>query len=241
MRAKLLEIGDCRPTGSKEGKGRREREDNHLTEVVGGNLLFARNLNQLKVIDAQKLLRYASPGSISKIEAGTSKVSRKGKLAVARKPPSLLDAIYFAKAYGVSLDFLVGLSPYPEPESKERAMAEVQMQTSATIRRFITEATEAILYSTATGIDYKVRLDGYMLVMSKMLTVLARFIELNKVGECWDDMKLGLSLENEAVAAIHAHNRMTHDIEADRNAKQQVADEKARQAGNRYPILDEVL
>ncbi|AIY40136.1 hypothetical protein LT85_0978 [Collimonas arenae] len=98
-----------------------------LDETLRIRLINARRLNNLEQIAAAKLLGYQNSSALSKMESGYSPISRK---AIVRA----------ALAYGVSSDYLMGLSDEPERDPK---IAE-QMAIIRTVRAQILQQSQSL-------------------------------------------------------------------------------------------------
>lgn len=99
-----------------------------LSEIIRKRLIHARNLNRLDQIEASRLLGYKNSSALSKIESGFAKI-----------PKDFL--IKSAHAYGVSMDYLMGLHDEPErdPETAER------MAILRSVREQITEQNDRMV------------------------------------------------------------------------------------------------
>ncbi|NDI85107.1 helix-turn-helix domain-containing protein [Undibacterium crateris] len=166
-----------------------------INEVVRKRLIHARNLNRLDQIEASQLLGYKNSSALSKVESGFAKI-----------PKDFL--IKAAKAYGVSMDYLMGLHDEPErdPETAERMaiLRAVREQIAAQNDRMVT-----VLLANAADMT---PMQGYM---SSLLTSMNKcFLAFDTVcrrnSQFEEDVIAGSTLQSaidEAHAVVQAANK----------------------------------
>jgi transcriptional regulator with XRE-family HTH domain len=133
-------------------------------ETLRYNLIHARVLSGMTAVEAAKALGYSNSTQLSLIESGERRVPENLRF--------LLDA---SRAYSVSIDFLLGVSPHTEPDGRmahEHAIARhmadiggaVGNLLASTMRQYMTDA-----YPTATEyrrvIECVEKVDGALSVM----------------------------------------------------------------------------
>jgi transcriptional regulator with XRE-family HTH domain len=101
-------------------KGRKCKTGEPLEALIRNRLINARRLNGIDQIEAAKLLGYQNSSQLSKIESGHAKVPK----GIVRRA---------ATVYGVSTDYLLGLSSEPERDPKTAEHMAIVRTLDATI------------------------------------------------------------------------------------------------------------
>ena len=114
-------------------------------EIVRKRMVAARNLNRLDQKDAAKLLGYKNSAPLSKIEGGQAKM-----------PKGLL--VKASIAYGVSADFLLGLSDEPERDPRTAEHMAVIRSVEESVRQHTHHMATALLRNAAESVPLELHL-----------------------------------------------------------------------------------
>src|SRR5471030_1675508 len=93
-----------------------------LEKKIRERIINARNMNRLEQIAAARMLGYKNSSALSKIETGFAKIPKDFILRA-------------ALAYGVSCDYLMGLSDEPERDPKTAEHMAIMRSVEATIKQ----------------------------------------------------------------------------------------------------------
>ena len=170
------------------------RTDPMLAQHIGERFRIARELNGLSGIETARLLGYANSTQISQIEKGERPI-----------PGSWAFIVKVAQAFGVSSDYLLGLSPHLE---RDPAIA----QQFATMRSFKNLFEEHAATMTSALVQHCIRSDySYMDVrdfcnqVRALITALRVMIEINPDIDFEGDVRGGAKIFAiiEALETLH--------------------------------------
>lgn len=126
---------------------------------TGRRFAHARELNGLNQIEAAKKLGYANSAPLCKVESGCSPASR---LMIRRA----------AQAYGVSADFLLGLSDYPERDPRTVEQIAIYRGIKDAIERSARSIAEQSIVNAAETVPLKLRLAELIEAVKKVVDTL---------------------------------------------------------------------
>lgn len=164
-----------------------------LDKLIRQRLVHARELNKLNQLMAAERLGYKNSTALSKIEGGTAKV-----------PKNFL--VKAAQCYGVSMDYLMGLSSEPERDPKTAEQHAILNSVRAEILRQAELTTCALLANAA---DMTPMEEHVTTLLKRVKTVFDKFdLVCVRNPQFMDDVIAGSSLfnavndaQNAAVAA----------------------------------------
>lgn len=170
MRPSAIELRRSRTTGETATRFVRDPAKPEELENIRYNLIRARVMSGLTEVEAAARLGYANSTQLNLIESGKRRIPDKHQARF------LTD---FARAYSVSVDFLLGLSPHMEPDGEvahgyamARHMADVSGAVGAllasTMREYMSEA-----YPTA--MEYRRIVEAIDRVDDALSTMRGRF------------------------------------------------------------------
>ena len=155
-------------------------------QVVARRFIAARELNGLSQTEGARALGYAKSGQLSLIESG-------------KKTPPLTIIVRAASAFGVSADYLLGVSDEPERDPS----ASLRSGLLRALRGQLDGVASALAgsFSAVAAVQHLADVDGFVAAVGKLLQAVA-LVE-KSVG--FDEIRGGASLLRHAdnVSALH--------------------------------------
>lgn len=180
------EAGDPEFTESPPTAGL--HRDDALTKIVGERMIRAREMNGLNQIVAAGMLGYKTSAPLSKIEAGNV-------------PPPRWLIPRAAVVYGVSSDYLMGLSEYPEREPRTIEQIALFRGIRGVIERNARTIAEQAILSAAETAPLKLRLAELIEAAESVGGTLQKIRDSSNFD---DEFKGGARLVNTVAALLEA-------------------------------------
>lgn len=197
-------------------------QHNGRSEEICRRLVLARKLNHLDQRDAAKILGYSNSSQLSKIEAGQASVSREF-------------IVRAAVAYGVSADYLLGLSNEPERDPRTAEQVAVLRSVQGTVEQNVAAMVTVLLKNAGEVAPLRSHLDSLALRIAQLQEAYDKVCRKNEAFQ--NDVLAGSILEKAVDAAGEAACKAKQFVErrsmvADFRAKASTDDES-------YPLFGE--
>ncbi len=222
MNAEVSQINSFKSCGLKMRstfKGEPE-----INETIRKRLIHARQLNRLDQIEASHVLGYKNSSALSKIESGFAKI-----------PKDFI--VKAALAYGVSIDYLMGLSDEPERDPRT---AEQHAILNAVRETVIKQAESTVCVLLANAADMTPMVGHVQSMITAMATVFEKFDTVCMRNQQFqEDVLAGSSLQraiDEAHSVSNAAKRFMQRRESIVDARMKTAAE-----GGSYPLFSNLI
>jgi transcriptional regulator with XRE-family HTH domain len=195
-------------------------QHNDRGEEICRRLILARKLNQLDQRDAAKVLGYSNSSQLSKIEAGQASVSRDF-------------IVRAAMAYGVSTDYLLGLSNEPERDPRTAEQVAVLRSVQGAVEQNVAAMVTVLLKNAGEVAPLRSHLDCLALHIGQLQEAYDKVCRKNEIFQ--NDVLAGSILEKAIDAAGEAACKAKQFVER----RSMVADFRAKAATDdgSYPLF----
>ncbi len=183
-------------------------------------LILARKLNQLDQRAASRTLGYSNSSQLSKIEAGQASVSREF-------------IVRAAIAYGVSTDYLLGLSNEPERDPRTAEQVAVLRSVQGTVEQNVAAMVTVLLKNAGEVAPLRSHLESLAFRIAQLQEAYDKVCRKNEAFQ--NDVLAGSILESAVDAAGDAACKAKQFVER----RSMIADFRAKAAtdDDSYPLF----
>lgn len=202
-------------------KPRKYFPDENIDKTIRERLFHARTLNRLNQVDAAELLGYKNSSALSKIESGEARV-----------PKDFI--IKAAVTYGVSCDYLMGLSDEPERDPKTAEHMAITRAVRNEILAHTQAMAEVLLANASDMTPMEAHVKRLLASANTMLEAFDKVCRRNK--KFINDIAGGSTLQN----AVDDNHAVALDVKRfmDRRANLVTARTQAFTKDRKYPLLE---
>ena len=189
-------------------------------EEICRRLILARKLNHLDQREAAKTLGYSNSSQLSKIEAGQASVSREF-------------IVRAAIAYGVSADYLLGLSNEPERDPRTAEQVAVLRSVQGAVEQNVAAMVTVLLKNAGEVAPLRSHLESLTQRISQLQEAYDKVCRKNEAFQ--NDVLAGSILETAVDAAGDAACKAKQFVER----RSMIADFRAKAAtdDSSYPLF----
>ncbi|PFH08118.1 helix-turn-helix protein [Collimonas sp. PA-H2] len=189
-------------------------------EEICRRLILARKLNHLDQREAAKTLGYSNSSQLSKIEAGHASVSREF-------------IVRAAVAYGVSADYLLGLSNEPERDPRTAEQVAVLRSVQGTVEQNVAAMVTVLLKNAGEVAPLRSHLESLTQRISQLQEAYDKVCRKNEAFQ--NDVLAGSILESAVDAAGDASCKAKQFVER----RSMIADFRTKAATDdgSYPLF----
>jgi transcriptional regulator with XRE-family HTH domain len=150
-------------------------------ELMRERMVSARVMNGLTAVEAAQRLGYKNSTQLSQIESGERKV-----------PDDWKFLLNMSKAYSVSVDYLMGISPHPERDPVAAESFAMFRGFEQLVQSQVTAMTEAFVRYGSERAVARVDLQAVTVAAEAVNDALGRVQELNPAA--WEELRAGTKL-----------------------------------------------
>lgn len=199
---------------------RRLVDDEHTEETLRNRMVLARQMNRLDQKEAALLLGYQNSSQLSKVEAGEAPM-----------PKNLLRKA--SLAYGVSTDWLLGLSSEPERDPRTAEQMAIMRAVTSSVVEHTRDMTGLLLRAAAEQMPMETRLRSLLSQVRDLTQTFDRVLRNNETFN--EEIRGGATLTRGFDELVET----TVEIERFFARRQGIETARAETTGANMPLFDD--